>query len=100
MPTTHTSFSTANMSSGVAGRSRAQLALQPYESFKTGEKYLLASSTNGFLLSDTKKVDSSGGLWTDNPDDAQVYYDLVNAFDKAKILSDMTDEVVQVKVLA
>ena len=53
-------------------------------------------SLGQFLVSDAKQMDGTTSWWTENQSDAQVYYDLENAFRCAGILASITDQDIEV----
>ena len=62
--------------------------------------WALSRQSHGqFLISDSHEMSNDSSWWTEKQSDAQVYYDLDNAFRCAGILASITNEDIEVVTL-
>ena len=79
--------------SGIAKYWLQRERLQPKLSLPKSTRYGLSRQSHGqFLISDSHEMNSDSSWWTEKQSDAQVYYDLENAFRCAGILASITNE--------
>ena len=84
---------------GISAYYRARLQAQPLRSLPKSPKYLLKNQKLGYLIQDLALVSNDYECWTNDPDNAQKYYDPENAFRCAGILASITDLDVEVVCL-
>ena len=97
MPTTTISSVNNDTPSGIAKFWLQRARLAPENSLPKYTRYGLRQVKAGqFLISDSHETDSTTPWWTENQSEAQVYYDLENAFRCAGILASITDQDIEV----
>ena len=83
--------------SGIAKFWLARARLQPESSLPKYTRYGLRRRNHGqLLISDSHETDGQTSWWTTSQSEAQVYFDLENAFRCAGILASITDEDIEV----
>ena len=96
--TTHTSFKKSVSPSGIATSWLLRERVQPSPSLPKSTRYTLKTN-QGYLVADTQEIGLQASLWTNSPEEAQIYYDQENAFYKAGLLSTLADCSVEVVTL-
>ena len=93
MQTMTTSSESSATPSGIAKSWLQRARLQPKPSLPKSTRYGLSRQSHGqFLISDSHEMSNDSSWWTEKQSDAQVYYDIENAFRCAEILASITNE--------